>query len=78
VAYPRCVTGRRAGPPEDCGGISGYGELLAILADPDHEEHDDRLAWLGLKSADDFDPSAFDVEAINNALSRTARVLVEA
>jgi hypothetical protein len=78
VAYPRCVTGRRAGPPEDCGGISGYGELLAILADPGHEEHDDRLAWLGLKSADDFDPAAFDAEAVNKALSRTARVLVEA
>jgi hypothetical protein len=78
VAYPRCVAGDRAGPPEDCGGIWGYDELLAILADPAHEEHHDRLEWLGLNSAADFDPAAFDVETLNKALSRTARVLVEA
>ncbi|QPI62303.1 plasmid pRiA4b ORF-3 family protein [Streptomyces malaysiensis subsp. malaysiensis] len=77
TAYPRCLTGRRACPPEDCGGMWGYDYLIEILADPDHEEHEDRLEWLGLDSADQFDPAAFDPAQINSALSTHATVLVE-
>ncbi|ETK36318.1 plasmid pRiA4b ORF-3 family protein [Microbispora sp. ATCC PTA-5024] len=77
VAYPRCLTGRRACPPEDCGGIWGYEYLLEILADPMHEEHEDRLEWLGLDSADQFDPAAFDLAQTNAALSHLATVLVK-
>jgi hypothetical protein len=68
VSYPRCVAGRRACPPEDCGGIWGYGDLLEILADPAHKEHEDRLEWLGLSSAAGFDPGAFDLDQINSGL----------
>lgn len=78
VAYPRCVAGRRAGPPEDSGGMWGYAELLEILADPGHEEHADRLEWLGLESPAEFDPAAFDRATVNNALSAFAQVLVKA
>ena len=77
VAYPRCVTGRRAGPPEDCGGVWGYQNLIEILADPAHEEHKERLEWLGLDSGDEFDPAAFDVDDVNEALSGLAKVLVK-
>lgn len=56
--YPACVAGKRACPPDDCGGMPGYEELLAILANPKHPEHRDRLAWLG----DGFDPEEFSVE----------------
>jgi hypothetical protein len=70
ITYPRCLTGRRACPPEDCGGIWGYDDLLEILGDPAHEEHQDRLDWLGLDSADRFDPAAFDLAQVNAALSR--------
>ncbi len=45
--YPRCVQGERACPPEDCGGIPGYYNLLEILGDPTHEEHEDMKNWLG-------------------------------
>ncbi|MFG2586578.1 plasmid pRiA4b ORF-3 family protein [Streptomyces malaysiensis] len=77
TAYPRCLTGRRACPPEDCGGIWGYDYLIEILANPHHEEHEDRLEWLGLDSADQFDPAAFDAARANSALSALAAVLVK-
>jgi hypothetical protein len=71
ASYPRCTDGRRAAPPEDCGGIWGYEELAEILADPKHPEHDDRLEWLGLDDAKEFDPAAFDADAV----TRTLRLL---
>ena len=73
VHYPRCTAGRRAGPPEDCGGVWGYADLLEILADPQHEEHAERLEWLGIDSADEFDPAAFDLAEINVELAVLAR-----
>lgn len=56
VTYPACTGGRRACPPEDCGGVWGYENLLAMLADPTHEEHASMLEWVG----GTFDPDAFD------------------
>jgi hypothetical protein len=69
VTYPRCTGGRRATPPEDCGGIWSYADLLDVLADPAHPEHQNSLDWLGLGSASEFDPAAFDASAITKALS---------
>ncbi len=59
--YPLCLTGKRACPPEDCGGVWGYQELLEILSDPEHEEYEERIEWLG----EDFDPEHFDVKGIH-------------
>jgi hypothetical protein len=56
TTVPACIGGRRACPPEDCGGTWGYRELLEILADPAHPEHDERREWLGRE----FDPESFD------------------
>jgi hypothetical protein len=53
--YPLCVGGARACPPEDCGGPSGYENLLEVIRDPDHEEHERMLQWLGGR----FDPEKF-------------------
>lgn len=70
--YPRCLTGRRATPPEDCGGVWGYQDLVDSLADPGHPEHRDRLAWLGLDAAGEFDPARFDQDAIDRRLATLA------
>ena len=35
VDYPICVKGKRAAPPEDCGGVSGYENILEILKNPE-------------------------------------------
>lgn len=61
-----CLGGARACPPEDCGGMSGYEELLTVLADPTHPEHDHFRAWAG----EDFDPEAFSLDAVNAELKR--------
>lgn len=70
LTYPRCVGGRRAAPPDDCGGIWGYEELVRILADPRHPDHQERLEWLGLADASHFDPAAFDPDEVSRALAK--------
>ncbi|MFR9777807.1 plasmid pRiA4b ORF-3 family protein [Micromonospora sp. MS34] len=70
VTYPRCVGGRRAAPPEDCGGVWGYAELMEILSDPSHPEHQERLDWLDLDDAAGFDPARFDAKAVTAALQQ--------
>jgi hypothetical protein len=62
--YPVCVEGRRACPPEDCGGSPGYGRLLKVLRNPRHPEHVSLLEWVG----GSFDPEAFDLEGVNRRL----------
>ena len=62
---PACLDGRRACPPEECGGPSGYQHLVAVLADPSDPEHAQMLHWLGA----DFDPEEFDIDATNELLA---------
>ena len=62
--YPVCVGGKRACPPEDCGGTWGYYDLLEILGDPTHEQHEEMMEWIG----DPFDPDAFDLDEVNRIL----------
>jgi len=62
--YPRCTAAARACPPEDCGGPWGYQQLLEVLRDPKHEEHEETIEWIG----EDFDPKVFDLDEVNAAL----------
>jgi hypothetical protein len=55
-----CLADERRCPPEDCGGIYGYTELLDILTNPGHEEHQSTLGWLG----GPYDPEAFLAAAV--------------
>ncbi len=55
VTYPLCLTGKRACPPEDCGGIWGYKNLLEIMDDPDHDEYEEMVELYGEIEPEDFD-----------------------
>jgi Plasmid pRiA4b ORF-3-like protein len=46
IRYPKCVAGERACPPEDCGGVPGYYELIEILKSPKHPQYRDYIEWL--------------------------------
>lgn len=63
---PFCLEGERNCPPEDCGGFPGYENLLEILSDPDHEEYESYLEWLG----GEFDPELFSERKVNGRLKR--------
>jgi len=69
-ASPLCLEGARACPPDDCGGVGGYAEFLAALADPRHERHEEMLEWSG----GGFDPEAFDVMRANELIKRGKRL----
>ncbi len=61
---PRCIGGARNCPPEDCGSMSGYRDLLQIISNPKHNEYKETITWLGGK----FDPEYFDIIKINQLL----------
>jgi len=50
-----CIAGRRACPPDDCGGIWGYQRLLEVGSDPEHPDYDEWLEWF----EPDYDPAKF-------------------
>lgn len=52
--YPRCVAGERACPPEDCGGVHAYAEIVAGTMD------EDTRRWLPRG----YDPAHFDPAAV--------------
>jgi hypothetical protein len=64
VVRLRCLKGKRACPPEDCGGPWGYQRLLEILADPEHEEYESSKEWIESMKEGPFDPEHFDPQAV--------------
>lgn len=56
--YPQCVDGARACPPEDCGGVWGYADLLKVLGNSKHKEYERLSEWAG-----QIDPEAFNPRA---------------
>jgi len=61
-----CIGGARACPPEDCGGLGGYEELLKALRNKKHRDHKAMTEWLGRP----FDGEHFDTEDTNRWLSK--------
>ncbi|WP_114784266.1 plasmid pRiA4b ORF-3 family protein [Botryobacter ruber] len=64
TTLPICLTGKNSCPPEDCGGVWGYAEMLEVLKNPKHEEYESIVEWLG----EEFDPTYFDKNEVNEML----------
>ncbi len=63
--FAQCLHGKRACPPEDCGGIPGFLNCITAVEDPLHPEHKEMLLWTGAS----YDPNAFDARMINLRLN---------
>lgn len=64
-----CIAGERSAPPEDCGGIPGFENILALKAKPanarlNSDDHD-ILKWLG-----NWEPDKFHLAIANLDLPR--------
>ena len=68
--YPQLIKATGRCPPEDVGGPPGYAMLLEILADPDHDEHDEMIEYHG-ELDDKIEP---DIERINAELDHLAKL----
>ena len=59
-----CVGGKRATPPEDCGGPWAYQDLLEILKNPRHREYKTMKQWVGKE----FDPEIIKAPMVRMTL----------
>lgn len=62
---PQLIEGARNCPPEDCGSIPGYEDILSAINNPSSSESQETLEFFGY-----FDPEFFDGQAIDNSLER--------
>lgn len=60
LKYPRCISGERRCPPEDCGGPGGYSRFLEAIQNLSHPEHGHYLSWIG----GPFDPDEFSPDEV--------------
>lgn len=67
--YPTCLTGERAGPPEDCGGLEAYHDMLACIKEPNSDLGREWLEWLGPL----YNPALCDVDKINKNLRKLGK-----
>jgi hypothetical protein len=67
-----CLTGRRDGPPEDCGGVGAY-ELICAATDLFNPDHTDAVAEFTRFYGTDIEPDSirttrFDIDEVNDIL----------
>jgi hypothetical protein len=65
LKFAVCNAGERACPPEDCGSIPGYEELVEALPNPKHPQHQHWVNWIG-----EYNPAHFDRDEVNRHLRR--------
>ncbi|MFW5754049.1 MAG: plasmid pRiA4b ORF-3 family protein [Marinilabiliaceae bacterium] len=62
--YPVCIDGARECPPEDCGGVEGYKEMIEAVKNPASPHH----RFFKALFPEGMDPEYFDKEVINDFL----------
>jgi hypothetical protein len=73
IDYPRVLDGARSCPPEDCGGATGYADLVDILLDPTHEDFQQMREWAG----EEFNAEVLHLEKINARLRRNRSLVAK-
>ena len=68
------ISGEGACPPEDCGGVCGYEEILRIIKDPKDYEYERFRSLLG---GDCFNPAYFDIRSARRRLYDYERTISE-
>jgi len=64
IKTPVIIGGENAAPPEDCGGIGRYYDLLEAVKNPKNPEHEDMMEWLCIEKPSDFNPAKFNIHKI--------------
>ncbi|MFI5145365.1 MAG: plasmid pRiA4b ORF-3 family protein, partial [Ignavibacteria bacterium] len=64
--YPKCIGGERACPPEDCGGVTGYYDLLEVLKKRKGKKYSEMIRWLKnhVVSYYPYDSNYFDCKKV--------------
>ena len=63
--YPSCIAGKLNCPPEDCGGVGGFYQMLDVLANKKHPGRKEMIEWLG----EEYDSKYFKIDEINEELN---------
>ena len=72
IQYPKCIGGKRNSPPEDCGSIPGYENVVQALKSKNKRKYRDILGWLG-----DYDLEKFDIDEVNEAIRNPDEYLLD-
>lgn len=70
--YPVCLDGKMNCPPEDCGGIPGFYELLRILKDKRDPAYKDLREWAGR-----YNPGKFNVDSVNKGFRKIGQYILD-
>jgi len=68
---PVCVRGQMNCPPEDCGGIAGFQNILEILQDKKHPEYINIKNWAGKN----YDATNFKRSTVNRQLKKLQKYI---
>ncbi|MDP4213075.1 MAG: plasmid pRiA4b ORF-3 family protein [Bacteroidota bacterium] len=71
VFPPLYLDGQRSSPPEDCGAIDGYYEVLKVLADKKHPEYKEMCTSVERS----FDPEKVDADHIGTSFRSIKRYI---